>query len=79
MPINSERLRTAPSVERHAPSRHDDDHVRTVDCVTAILVFVTAVLLALLALSANWNETSPESRLRAYENTPVMVILPNPR
>lgn len=82
LPIQSERFRTAPPVD--GPGNHrlpdtGEQPVRTVDCVTAILLFFAAVLLALLAFSADWDRTATDSRPQAYENTPVLVIPPHPR
>jgi hypothetical protein len=50
-----------------------------VDCVTAVLLFLAAVLVALLAFSTDWNGPATDSRPQAYENTPVLVIPPLPR
>ncbi|MBK1841621.1 hypothetical protein JHL17_29890 [Azospirillum sp. YIM B02556] len=81
LPFQSEALRTAPPLDgtgRGSPEP-DDHPVRTVDCVTAALLFLAAVLLALLALSTDWDGSTTESRPQAYENTPVLVIPPHPR
>ncbi|MBY6265113.1 hypothetical protein EI613_24805 [Azospirillum sp. 412522] len=81
LPFQSEHLRTAPPVERtgRGPSESDDHPVRTIDCVNAVLLFLAAVLIALLAFSADWSGPTAASRPQAYENTPVLVIPPNPR
>ncbi|KAA0583228.1 hypothetical protein FZ983_01000 [Azospirillum sp. B21] len=82
LPFQSERFRTAPPVDGSGHRRSPDNGeqpVRTIDCVTAILLFVAAVLLALLAFSADWDGTATDSRPQAYENTPVLVIPPHPR
>ena len=82
LPFQSERIRTAPPVDGHGNQHSPDDGeqpVRTADCVTAILLFFAAVLLALLAFNADWNGTAADSRPQAYENTPALVIPPHPR
>lgn len=81
MPFQSERLRTAPPVDGtgRGSSEPDDHPVRTVDCVTAVLLFLAAVLVALLAFSTDWDGPATGSRPQAYENTPVLVIPPHPR
>nr|WP_295837363.1 hypothetical protein [uncultured Azospirillum sp.] len=81
IPFQSERLRTAPPVDGSGrDSPEPDDHpVRTVDCVTAVLLFLAAVLVALLAFSTDWDGPATDSRPQAYENTPVLVIPPHPR
>jgi hypothetical protein len=47
--------------------------------VTAALLFLVAVLIALLAFSADWSGPTADRRPQAYENTPVLVIPPHPR
>jgi hypothetical protein len=81
MPFQSERFRTAPPVDgtgRGSPEP-DDRPVRTLDCVTAVLLFLAAVLVALLAFSTDWDGPATDSLPQAYENTPVLVIPPHPR
>ena len=82
LPFQSERFRTAPPVDgpgNHRSPDNGEQPVRTTDCITAILLFFAAVLLALLAFSADWDGTATDSRPQAYENTPVLVIPPHPR
>lgn len=81
IPLHSERLRTAPPVDGtgHGSPDPDDHPVRTVDCVTAVLLFLAAVLVALLAFSTDWDGPATDSLPQAYENTPVLVIPPHPR
>lgn len=81
LPFQSRHFRTSPQVDRagHRSSESDDRPVRTVDCVTAALLFLAAVLIALLAFSADWSGPTADRRPQAYENTPVLVIPPHPR
>nr|WP_301311540.1 hypothetical protein [Azospirillum lipoferum] len=81
MPFQSEHLRTAPPVNSagHRSSEPEDHPVRTVDCVTAALLFLAAVMIALLAFSTDWTGPVADRRPQAYENTPVLVIPPHPR
>lgn len=81
LPFQSEHFRTAPPVGStgHRSSDSDERPVRTVDCVTAMLLFLAAVLVALLAFSADWTGPVADRNPQAYENTPVLVIPPNPR
>ncbi|WP_372396779.1 hypothetical protein ABMY26_22015 [Azospirillum sp. HJ39] len=79
LPIHSERFHTAPPLNGNGSHESGDRPVRTVDCVTAVLLFAAAVLLTLLAFSVDWTATLPDAKPQAYENTPVMVIPPHPR
>jgi len=44
-----------------------------------MLLFLAAVLVALLAFSADWTGPAADRNPQAYENTPVLVIPPHPR
>ncbi|CAO3352901.1 hypothetical protein [Azospirillum palustre] len=81
LPFQSEHFRTAPPVgsSGNRSSESDERPVRTIDCVTALLLFLAAVLVALLAFSADWAGPVADRNPQAYENTPVLVIPPNPR
>ena len=81
LPLQSEHLRTAPPANGtgHRSTEPEDHPVRTVDCVTAVLLFLAAVMVALLALSTDWTDSTADRRPQAYENTPVLVIPPHPR
>lgn len=81
LPFQSEHFRSAPPVGStgHRSSEPDERPVRTADCVTAMLLFLAAVLVALLAFSADWTGPAADRNPQAYENTPVLVIPPHPR
>ncbi|PWC82408.1 hypothetical protein TSH100_23855 [Azospirillum sp. TSH100] len=81
LPLHSEHLRTAPPVggTGHRSSQPEEHPVRTLDCVTAVLLFLAAVMVALLAFSTDWTFSTADHRPQAYENTPVLVIPPHPR
>ncbi|BAI71941.1 hypothetical protein AZL_013030 [Azospirillum sp. B510] len=80
LPFQSDHFRTAPPLgsSGHRASGPGDHPLRTVDCVTAALLFLVAVLLALLVFTG-WEGLTAGSRPQAYENTPVLVIPPHPR
>ncbi|PWC39657.1 hypothetical protein [Azospirillum sp. TSO35-2] len=79
LPLHSNPFRPAPLIDGSGGPNTSHRPMRASDCVSAVLLFLAAAMLALLVLSANWQDLVSDARPPAYENTPMLVIPPHPR